>query len=87
MNKLKIWMLAALVIVAGCGKEAPTTTGTEAQAKTAIVATIRLVFIVEIPWAPVSQGPAIRPTAKLEMRNAQAQRRAASWSKVAVPIP
>ena len=32
MNKLKIWMLAALVIVAGCGKEAPTTTGTEAQA-------------------------------------------------------
>jgi protein dithiol oxidoreductase (disulfide-forming) len=32
MNKLKIGMLAALVMVAGCGKEAPTTAGTEAQA-------------------------------------------------------
>ena len=55
MNKLNVWMLAVLVIVAGCGKEAPPAASTEAEAPAPDAAAVA--------EAPRAAAPAAAPEA------------------------
>src|SRR5688500_3633023 len=84
MNKLNVWMLAALVIVAGCGKEAPPAASTEAEAPVPDAA--------DVAEAPPAAAPAAAPETgardgeKLEAA-VSATSRSASAVAAATPAP